>query len=525
MIISKFKSYQAVNEALLVIKQNLYDILELLDSPIAKDILAMQKNDNDITINMLELGSKEDVLGFINSNRIKWSIIYQGSILTCSKIGNDKLAKYIMSKLGVEKEELVRHDVGSITKTLTSVESAKDGYRMETFAKLRTKDGREGVVKPGNLRMVVDVKPTMGRMGRVIRKLLVDANVKFKDTDIEEFVNEYRSKLQKLNNIEEMFELSSGDDILKWYLQDNNLSNKGTLYSSCMRYPKCQPFLKIYSENKQVKLLVLKSLKDVTKITARALVWNLDDGTTFMDRVYYTLDHEKDIFIDYAIKNKWYFKRSQDSSSTQQIINERGGTGKSTESMVVTLDNAKKEQYPYTDTLKYINTGTGKMSSTENIDPNGHLESTTGNLEDPDGECDECHGDGEINCYECEGEGYQDCETCDGSADQKCTGCKGVGQETCGNCEGKGEAVNSEPCEKCSDKPKGRNHKECPDCGDTGFIEVTSKCKDCGGLKNIECGDCDGSGREECEECDGSGREGCYDCGGNGYVDCPECSY
>jgi len=519
MIISKFKSYQSVNEALLVIKQNLSNILDLIDSPIAKAILDMKNNDNDITINLLELGEKSDVLGFINSNKIKWELSY-GSILKCREIGNTELGEFILKKLGVEKEELRVGDIGTIIKTLTRQESLKNGYRLETFSKLRTKDGREGVVSPNTLRMIVDAKPTMGRMGRVIRKLLVDSNVEFKDSDIEEFINEYRSKLEKMNNIEEMFELTSGDDIQKWYLQDNNLSKKGTLNSSCMRYDKCQPFLEIYSENKQVRLLVLKSLKDDTKITARALVWNLDDGTTFMDRVYYTMDHEKEIFIDYAIKNKWYFKVTQDSSSTQRIVNERGGTPKPPDTMIVTLDSAKKEYYPYTDTLKYINTKSNKLSSTLNINPDGLLEETSGGMGNPSG-CDNCD-DGSVTCYECDGSGYHDCEECGGSGDQKCGGCKGVGKEKCDECEGTAEIVNSEPCEKCSDKPKGSNHEECPDCGDTGFTDVTSECQECEGGK-ISCDDCDGSGRDECDECGGNGRQNCNQCDGNGLVDCPEC--
>ena len=69
-------------------------------------------------------------------------------------------------------------------------------------------------------------------------------------------------------------------------------------YFHCLIRIRCQKYLDIYVMNPEVcRLLILKDEENEDKIRARALVWKLDDDSFFMDRIYYTEQHEIDIFI------------------------------------------------------------------------------------------------------------------------------------------------------------------------------------------------------------------------------------
>lgn len=82
-------------------------------------------------------------------------------------------------------------------------------------------------------------------------------------------------------------ELVDGQDIARFYHEDNMTRLKVVypLRGSCMRYPSCQPYLELYTQNpNQVQMLV--ALDSEGDVEARALIWKLDNGETFMDRIY-----------------------------------------------------------------------------------------------------------------------------------------------------------------------------------------------------------------------------------------------
>ena len=137
------------------------------------------------------------------------------------------------------------------------------------------------------------------RIGRVINKLF---GGKFKPSDIEVFVNEYKSEHDMMTgNID--IELVEGDDITYWY-DYKKYAPGGTLGKSCMRDVGSRR-LQMYSDNPEVIKLAIYKRHD--KLEARALVWVTDKGM-FMDRRYYTKDHLDNAFQSYAKKKGWMYK-------------------------------------------------------------------------------------------------------------------------------------------------------------------------------------------------------------------------
>jgi hypothetical protein len=176
-------------------------------------------------------------------------------------------------------------------------------------------------------------------------ELQVKSNLFITDKDIEEFVNSTVSFL-KMNksDSESKIEEVKGEEIRFWYHRDNYQSLSGELGSSCMSYPHTQPFLDIYCKNtNSVSLLILKSKQE--KLLARALLWKLDNGEYFLDRVYSVLNSDCIIFWRLAIEKGWIYKKRDDlfKGDTFWIG-----------SLSVNLDKSQFNTYPYLDTLCYL---------------------------------------------------------------------------------------------------------------------------------------------------------------------------
>ena len=145
-----------------------------------------------------------------------------------------------------------------------------------------------------------------------------------------------------------------GDDILWGYHCDNFDGDTG----SCMRHDFAQKFLKIYTSNpNQVSLLVLMNPEN-GKIRGRALIWQLDDGSTMMDRVYTTNKQYDTEFSNYA-EEKGISKRSPTSTVTLEVKGEY-------------------EFYPYMDTLNFYDTEEGILSDDDATGDGIGLEDTHG---------------------------------------------------------------------------------------------------------------------------------------------------
>lgn len=93
----------------------------------------------------------------------------------------------------------------------------------------------------------------------------------------------------------------------------------------------------------------------------------------------------------------------------------------------------------------------------------------------------------------------EQCDECGGTGDITCSDCGGDGSYECGNCDGKGEF-------------------ECYECDGEGEDSEGETCSSCQGSGMVDCETCDGNGNINCESCDGFGQNSCSNCDSNGKI-------
>jgi hypothetical protein len=125
-----------------------------------------------------------------------------------------------------------------------------------------------------------------------------------------------------------------------------------------MRYPKCQDFLDIYTENPQVcKLLIFTPNEG--KLSGRALLWTLENGKKYMDRVYTNKDSYDNLFLKWGNENG--YSKGIESSS------------------IVKVNTKDYELYPYMDTFVFYDAEEGKLSNSQIFQrPYAQLDETEG---------------------------------------------------------------------------------------------------------------------------------------------------
>lgn len=160
--------------------------------------------------------------------------------------------------------------------------------------------------------------------------------------DVEEFVNQFKSKQE----VDPVVELVSGDKIAYWYdIANYNPGYGGTLRNSCMANVP-SGFFDIYTKNPEVCRLA--TLKNGDKLVARALVWKVESDNPsikyYMDRIYYTKDHYRNILKDYAKEQGWGIYDSF------EVIDFNGKLISPT--VRVKIKNIKYNQFPYMDTFR-----------------------------------------------------------------------------------------------------------------------------------------------------------------------------
>ena len=227
------------------------------------------------------------------------------------------------------------------------------------------------------------------KIGRFIRKFLTEFSIKnweINDTLIERFVNLYKSYFSRdISKIK----IVEGDDIPKYYLEDNyhcvNGNRSGSLWNSCMRQKERNKFMKLYAVNpEKVKMLVFFS--DDDKVRARALLWedvkdhkDPDKSYKLMDRIYYVYDHDINFFKDWAKENGYLCKWEQ-SAKTQMLFDE--GIGEPVKkSLYVSLDKYNMSYYPYLDTFKNFNEDKGRFSNSQSYNYDFTLVQSNGAVE------------------------------------------------------------------------------------------------------------------------------------------------
>lgn len=234
---------------------------------------------------------------------------------------------------------------------------------------LKSKYGAKGVPSSDDheqedIGMYMNKKPrSSSRIGRVVKKLFAD---KFRPSgapgeDIESFVSMYKAARDVSD-----FEIVSGNDVRYWYNESHYMQGEGDLNGSCMRYDRCDDYLKFYSMNdKIVSLLILKDKDDKKRIRGRALVWNLysPSGRTFMDRIYFVQGYEVDLFKRYAEERNWMYKNRQNMNEDEGIVDPMDGTTRVRTLLIEDVSIPEDEIFPYMDTMKYLNIETADLTN------------------------------------------------------------------------------------------------------------------------------------------------------------------
>jgi len=462
--IKKWKEF--LSEAILYtsrdFKNTLDDIQNQFDDDDKNNDIPSQFSDSigedikNLVINCISVNKeKNDVINFIPNSKLKnyyFHFDHEGNIITDKKIydyyemkkpTNSDLYKVEFLNPSDYKliDELEVDDI--VVKRLKKNTPYHRDYEIKSIYHFCSNDGIEFLVfNPSRtLKKGLNIKYQEIKIGRAVRQIFKELDIKTTDKAIEEFVNAYKSYID-YTKADKIIELVEGEDIKHWYLETNNYGS-GQLSNSCMRYKSCQTYFDIYTKNPEVcQLLILRS-PDVNKIIGRALLWKLTNGRLYMDRIYCNIDSDINIFL------KWAKDNNVSYTYNKFVDNEID--------MSVQLNKIKYIQYPYMDTFTYFDRKSCILSSFS-------LTSYIG-LQDTDGGIS-----GSFN--------IKKCSLCNGSGSESCDKCKGDGDITCDVCDGDGDIYeNSEfiPCKNCKE---------------TGLVE---------------CPKCNGSTKQECKRCEGEG--------------------
>jgi GR25 family glycosyltransferase involved in LPS biosynthesis len=450
------------------------------ETEIAKKILELENKDLPVASNYFDiLSDKDDKISFIPDRKaqeilkdIEDKVRFIGS--SGGWLKHKETNSKIFEALGYTYEEGKipyspnSSDIGNVIKRTVSEISGKTYVWVKWINDQGEEIGQgvynnEKLTPYDNKSMEVWSKYRQDvKIGKAIKALLKSGQIEVTDKQLEKFVNSFKAEIGIINNKFSLFEVVSGADIAYWYHYSKYEEISGTLGSSCMRAGDSSYF-DIYTSNPNVcQLVILKSEQNKEKIVGRALLWKLNDGNQFMDRIYTINDSDVNLFREYAKSNGWFSKRHNDSDNEVYAIAPDGQNYDSL-SNKITIKKGYYDGYPYMDTFKWFSTS-GKLSTDSG---DYELINTDGTLE---GYCEYCGGEGSYDCGNCDSHGTVDCYHCDGNQTIECGDCDGT----------------------------GKNGEE-------------------------DCSNCDGSGKQDCDECGGSGEMDCGECNGYGTITCYEC--
>lgn len=247
--------------------------------------------------------------------------------------------------------------------------------------------GREHKVNEETSKWLRDGRQDM-KPAKLARKLILESEITNRgitDADFEKFSNLVKSYISVVGDDDGVgrnikMEVISGDAIKSAYLEDNYSKIMGTgnnLWGSCMRYENCQGYFGIYTNNpNQVQLLVAYDTE--RKVLGRAILWKFSDGTSGMDTIY-APDGLQESFISWAVENQYIYKASQSCHHQSfDVFNRENHRGCFKD---VTLEHFRLKQYPYMDSMYYLNTNSGLLSNSDD-DYTITLRCTGGGYED-----------------------------------------------------------------------------------------------------------------------------------------------
>lgn len=287
---------------------------------------------------------------FILEDKFELTVPLQFSKRFLEVLGNpesgiDSPIKDALIELRLSPQEISLIDIGSSPDTASFTTAQKISQHLMTD----NQDEINRLVRPlyREDALIYNVNRTEIRIGRLIKKIFAD---RFSDSEIEKFVNQYKSILDQ-DAFD--FEVWRGSDIKRGYSSINytfTAPSGNSLMGSCMNdlldqvdfYMGCP-----------VSLLVL--LNDSGQIFGRALLWEFEPKKYFLDRVYVAFERDYFKFINWAKKNNCWWKSQNKSGAEITYTN-----GKINEwfpinmKMSFDFEEYKEWKVPYLDTFCYV---------------------------------------------------------------------------------------------------------------------------------------------------------------------------
>lgn len=402
------KVYQLLLESKVEFSTKFIQILKMMKNQIAEEIINLQGEDKEITQNFIDANFEDsNLVSFIQDNTAQkildkdkdvYKISNNGKMLKFSNFrteAGEKDNRKVHSMLGMDMSEAEKIDNGKEVKIIKEITSPNDNSKIYCYVETINEPIQKMVInkrgiEPKNTQAYQKVwqqSRNSMRIGRFIRRLIPLTGKSFSDTEIEKFVNDWKSTIDILNDAFLKFDIVNGKDIYHWYRSRYN-SSGGTLGSSCMLNTP-EDCLYIYTANPETISLVILyddngEMKDgkyvSNKIAGRALLWQTKEGDTFMDRVYYSKEEQLDLFRKYADKMGWWSKK--DNNSTTEFDVKQGEKTKKDVIYHVKI-NKWDWGFPYLDSLPYLDKSTGTLSN-DDSDYDMYLQETWDYYEDED---------------------------------------------------------------------------------------------------------------------------------------------
>lgn len=311
----------------------MYRLLNL--SSLNKDFLYIDVNDKDDCVTFIpnKIKDQDKHIYKLNSPRTvnRDHAVYRDYLSTLTKEEVNKINIHNRYKNSDQYKIIKRADAGDGYKNkyqIIHMENLNDGSQFLNLLDITFDDNN---IQP----CYENMKGSDLKIGRFLRRVLSEKQASSKD--IEDIVNAYKSHNLYVKNMTDYIKVVEGEDIKKWYDEDKYAPNQSILNDSCMRYKKCQEYFDIYMEPENgVKMVILTDTNN--RLVARALLWTLDDGTKYMDRIY-GKDHVIKTFI------KW----GEDNGYTQFFNNNKGE-----QKLNVTLKINFEKYIPYLDTFRFM---------------------------------------------------------------------------------------------------------------------------------------------------------------------------
>ena len=354
---------------------------------IATDLLNIYSKDHNVQHNYIDITDEKDSVTFTPDRKVKELLEGKPEVY---KVGtrrqlthndsNDKL----FEALGYDKtKEYWTPNDGQRGLVKSEVVSPTSGKVFVLFEELTDEEEKRYAVLNKDCLTLADFDDSKVwqtsrnpiKIGRLVRALLRSVSITATDKEIEEFTNQWKATYDFAADVLKQFDVVKGSTIAYWYDNEKYVDGGGTLNNSCMAEVDSDYF-EIYTSNKQVSLVILYDdngqVQDgkytSTKIKGRAILWDAEingQKEMFMDRIYTTFDSDTDLFKQYAQKNGWFYKDSQSMTPRENITN---GTSTSKPEIIVKVDNADCDYYPYCDTMCFCFPSSNELRNTQDDD-------------------------------------------------------------------------------------------------------------------------------------------------------------